>query len=96
MQITLSQEQSQILETLVKSGQYPSLELAIDKALLFLIDETVLPDVEQEPSYLAWIETTRQKIEVAQAQVRRGEVFKIEDVVAELRRKVQQAREAAS
>ncbi len=89
MQITLSQEQSHILETLVKSGRYPSLELAIDQALLFLIDQAVLPDVEPEPAYLAWVETTRRKIEVAQAQVRRGEVLKVEDVVAALRLKVQ-------
>lgn len=81
---------------MVKSGQYPSLELAIDQALLLLSDQTVLLDVEQEPTYMAWIEMTRQKIETAQEQVRRGEVLKIEDVVAELRHKVQRAREAAS
>ncbi len=89
MQITLSQEQSQLLELLVKSGRYASLEVAIDQALLFLIDQTVLPEIEQSPTYLAWVETTRRKIEVAQAQVRRGEVLKVEDVVAALRLKVQ-------
>jgi len=61
-----------------------------------LIDETLVPSLENEPNYLAWVETTRQKIEVAHDQVRRGEVLKVEDVLSQLRNKVKKAKEAAS
>ena len=43
MQITLSQAQTQVLETLVKQGQYPCLEEALNTALLLLIDDAGYP-----------------------------------------------------
>lgn len=93
MQLTLSQEQTQILETLVKQGQYSSLEEAINTALLLLIDDLTQSDVNNNPNYLAWVEETRKKIDIAREQAQRGEVLNAEDVLAQLRDKVKKARE---
>jgi Arc/MetJ-type ribon-helix-helix transcriptional regulator len=94
MQITLNQEQIQLIETLVKRGKYPSLEEAINTALLLLIDDISLSDTNDNPEYLAWVQATQEKINLAQEQAKRGEVLKVEDVLAQLRNKVQQAKEA--
>ncbi len=93
MQITLSQEQTHVLEALVKYGQYSSLEDALNTALLLLIDDVALSNANDSPDYLAWVNATRQKINLAQEQAKRGEVLNAEDVLAQLRNKVQQARE---
>jgi antitoxin ParD1/3/4 len=95
MQITLSKEQTQVIESLVKQGKYPSLEEAINTALLLLIDDISLFDTNDNPEYLVWAEATQEKINLAREQAKRGEVLKVEDVLAQLRNKVQQAREAA-
>ncbi|MFB2939079.1 type II toxin-antitoxin system ParD family antitoxin [Aerosakkonemataceae cyanobacterium BLCC-F154] len=91
MQITLSPEQTQILETLVKQGQYSSLEEAINTALLLLIDDLTQSDTNNNPNYLAWVEETRKKIDIAREQAQRGEVLNAEDVLAQLRDKVKKA-----
>jgi antitoxin ParD1/3/4 len=52
MQITLSPDQTQVLEALVKHGQYSSLEEAINTALLLLIDDLSLSDSSNNPNYL--------------------------------------------
>lgn len=91
MQLTLSQEQTQILEALVKHGQYSSLEEAINTALLLLIDDLTQSDANNNPNYLAWVEETRKKIDIAREQVQRGEVLNAEDVLAQLRDKVKKA-----
>jgi antitoxin ParD1/3/4 len=93
MQITLSQEQSQVLEALVKHGQYPSLEAAINTALLLLIDDVTLSDDANSSNYLEWVQETRKKIELAQEQAQRGELLAADDVLAQLRDKVKKARE---
>ncbi|MFB2835720.1 type II toxin-antitoxin system ParD family antitoxin [Floridanema evergladense] len=91
MQITLSLEQTQILEALVKQGQYSSLEEAINTALLLLIDDLTQSDANNNPNYLAWVEETRKKIDIAREQAQRGEVLNAEDVLAKLRYKVKKA-----
>lgn len=93
MQITLSQEQTQVLEALVQHGQYSSLEEALNTALLLLIDDVALSNGNDSPDYLAWVNATRQKINLAREQAQRGEVINAEEVLAQLRNKVQQARE---
>jgi Arc/MetJ-type ribon-helix-helix transcriptional regulator len=93
MQITLSQEQSQVLEALVKHGQYPSLEEAINTALLLLIDDLTLSESNNNPNYLAWVQETRKKIDIAREQAQRGELLEAGDVLAQLRDKVKKARE---
>jgi Arc/MetJ-type ribon-helix-helix transcriptional regulator len=92
MQITLSQEQTQVLEALVKHGQYPSLEEAINTALLLLIDDITLSDDDNSPNYLAWAQETRKKIDLAREQAQRGELLNADDVLAQLRDKVKKAR----
>ncbi|MDB9494573.1 hypothetical protein PN441_16250 [Spirulina major CS-329] len=86
MQVTLNPIQAEILETLVQQGQYPSLEMALNAALLG-------DDVQEEaesPRYAAWVEQTRQQINAARAQIAAGEVQTVDQVLAELRAKVQQ------
>jgi antitoxin ParD1/3/4 len=95
VQITLSQSQSEVLETLVKQGQYPSLEEAINTALLLLIDDVALPDADRSPEYLVWAEATRKKIDIAREQAQRGEVLEANVVLAQLRAKMQSAKEVA-
>ena len=92
-EITLSQEPTHVLEALVKYGQYSSLEEALNTALLLLIDDVALSNANDNPDYLAWVHATRQKIHLAREQAQRGEVLNAEDVLAQLRNKVQQARE---
>ncbi len=93
MQITLSPDQTQVLEALVKYGQYSSLEEAINTALLLLIDDLTLSDSSNNPNYLAWVEETRKKIDIAREQAQRGELLNADDVLAQLRDKVKKARE---
>ena len=95
MQITLSQAQSEVLETLIKQGQYPSLEEAINTPLLLLIDDVALPDADRSPEYLVWVQATRKKIDMAREQAQNGEVLEANVVLAQLRAKVQSAKEAA-
>lgn len=56
MQITLSSQQSKILETLSQQGGYSSLEDAIDTALVLLADEITQQNPDATPDYLAWVE----------------------------------------
>ncbi|PSB13324.1 hypothetical protein C7B69_20440 [filamentous cyanobacterium Phorm 46] len=93
MQITLSPDQTQVLEALVKHGQYSSLEEAINTALLLLIDDLTLSDSSNNPNYLAWVEATRNKINIAREQAQRGELLNADDVLAQLRDKVTKARQ---
>lgn len=96
MQIVLSQEQAQVLETLVKQGQYPSLEEALNTALLLLIETADLSNGDNSPEYVAWLEATCQKINTAREQAERGEVLEADVVLAQLRAKVQNAKEMAT
>jgi len=93
MQITLSQEQTQVLERLVQQGRYPSLEAAINTALILLTDEISLNESTENPEYLAWLAQTRQKIEEGLEQSKRGESLDGEAVIARLREKVKFAKE---
>ena len=96
MQITLSSQQSKILETLSKQGGYASLEDAIDTALVLLADAIVQQTPEQTldetPDYLAWVEQTRLKLDAGLQAADRGEVFTAEEVLERLRRKIETAK----
>lgn len=96
MQITLSQEQTQVLETLVTQGKYSSLEEAVNTALLLLIETADLPNEDNSLEYVAWLDATRQKINTAREQAERGEVLEADVVLAQLRAKVQTAKEMAT
>ncbi|NEO84044.1 MAG: hypothetical protein F6J87_07275 [Spirulina sp. SIO3F2] len=93
MQVTLNPTQAEILKTLVQQGQYPSLEMALNAALLQLLDE--VPTVTENPSYVAWMEQTRSQINVARSQIAAGEIQTVDGVLAELRAKVQRAKDSA-
>lgn len=92
MQVTLNPIQTEILETLVQQGQYPSLEMALNAALLGLLDD--VPEGAESSQYTAWVEQTRQQINTARAQIAAGEVQTVDQVLVELRAKVQQAKDS--
>ena len=94
MQITLSTQQSQVLESLSQQGGYASIEDAIDTALVLLADEVTQKDSEETPEYLAWVEQTRLKIEEGVKAVEQGDVLEADVVLARLRSKVEAARAA--
>ena len=96
MQITLSSQQSQILESLSQQGGYPSIEDAIDTALVLLADEIIQQSSEETPEYLAWVEQTCLKIEVGVQAVERGDVLDATVVLDRLRSKVEAARVASA
>lgn len=93
MQLTLNPLQSGILETVVQQGQYPSLEIALNAALLGLVDDGAA--VAHAPESVAWVEQTRSQVNAARAQIAAGEVQSVDGVLAELRAKVQRAKGAA-
>lgn len=94
MQITLSTQQSKILESLSQQGKYPSLEDAINAALVLLADDVTQQHLEETPEYLAWVEQTRLNLEEGDQAAERGEVLDAEVVIASLRAKVDAARNA--
>ena len=96
MQITLSAEQSNLLESLSQQGGYMSLEDAIDTALVLLADEIAQQNPDAEPDYLAWVEQTRLKIDAGIEAAERGEVLDADDVLARLRQKVNAAKTASA
>ena len=84
MQITLSSQQSKALESLSQQGGYPSLEDAINAALLLLADEVMQRDSAETPEYLAWVEQTRLKIEEGMRSAEQGAVLDVDDVLTRL------------
>ncbi len=92
MQITLSSQQSRVLESLSQQGGYASIEDAIDTALVLLADEITQQNSEENPEYLAWVEQTRLKIEEGVEAAERGDSLDAEVVLARLRSKVEAAR----
>ncbi|MEM9213175.1 MAG: hypothetical protein AAGD25_02415 [Cyanobacteria bacterium P01_F01_bin.150] len=95
MQVTLDPTQAAILSTLVNQGQYPSMQIALNAALLQLLEDAQNSDVLDNPDYAAWVEQTREQINAARAQIARGEVQPLETVLSDLRAKVQRAKDAA-
>ena len=94
MQITLSTQQSQVLESLSQQGGYASIEDAIDTALVLLADEVTQKDSEETPEYLGWVEQTRLKIVAGVQAAEQGDVLEADVVLARLRSKVEAARAA--
>jgi antitoxin ParD1/3/4 len=96
MQITLSSQQSQVLESLLQQGGYASIEDVIDTALVLLADEITRQDSEETPEYLAWVEQTRLKLEEGVRAAAQGDVLDAAEVLARLRSKVEAARAASA
>lgn len=91
MQITLSTQQSKIIEALSRQGQYASLEVAIDAALLLLAEKLTEQNTDLDPDYLAWMEETRLKIDEGAQDVEAGRLVDIGAVLSQLQNKVQLA-----
>jgi antitoxin ParD1/3/4 len=86
MSITLKPEQEQFIQSQIQAGRFATAEEAIDVALSLL--------EQSNEDYAEWVEDTRQKLDVAVAQIERGEVLDGETVMAQLQEKLNKAREA--
>ncbi|MDI9639181.1 hypothetical protein QQ054_38250 [Oscillatoria amoena NRMC-F 0135] len=88
MQITLSTQQSKILELLSQQGGYASLEDAINTALVLLADEVTQQHPDTNPDYLAWVEQTRIKIDEGFHAAEQGDFLDANDVLSQLRQRL--------
>ena len=79
MTIKLKPEQEKFIEAQVASGKYNSPEEVMDK--MFLVFERL------QSEYDEWVAETRKKVDVATAEIERGEGLDGETVIAELRQR---------
>jgi antitoxin ParD1/3/4 len=86
MSITFSPEQEQIIQVLLATGKFNSVDEVIQTALRFLAEET-LSDQE-------WLAETRTKIDEGIASLERGEGIDGETFVNQLLTQLKQAKEA--
>jgi antitoxin ParD1/3/4 len=86
MAITLSTEQEQIIEVLLATGKFNSVDEVIQTALRLLEEETF--------SAQEWIEETRTKIDEGIASLARGEGIDGETFVNQLLEQLQQVKKA--
>jgi antitoxin ParD1/3/4 len=85
MNIQLKPEHEQFIQAQIDSGRFSNSEEVIDIAFQLL--EKLNDDYQQ------WIEETRQKIDVAMAEIERGEGLDGETVVTNILERFQKARE---
>jgi antitoxin ParD1/3/4 len=88
MSITLTPEQEQTIQTLLKTGKFTTPEEVI-QAALHLLDE-------QHHSYQQWLDETRTKIDEGVASLERGEGIDGETFVNELLGKLREAKKSHS
>jgi len=81
MTITLQPEQEQFIQVQLATGRYASASEVIAEALALL---------EQRNHYDRWVEDLRDKIDLAAAQLDRGEGIDGETAIAQLRTYIQQ------
>ena len=86
MNITLTAEQTQLIQTKLQSGKYAT---AID-----LIDEALQLLQQRDDHYAQWLEETRAKVQIGLDQLDRGEGIEGELVVNQFKQTIQQMREA--
>ncbi|WP_414574551.1 type II toxin-antitoxin system ParD family antitoxin [Anabaena sp. CCY 9402-a] len=86
MSITLSPEQEQIIQILLATGRFHSVDEVIKSALRLLEEETI--------SNQGWLEETRTKIDEGIASLERGEGIDGETFVNQLLTQLQQAKKA--
>ena len=79
MTIQLKPEQEKFIEAQVASGKYNSPEEVINK--MFLVFERL------QSEYDEWVAETRKKVDVATAEIERGEGLDGETVINELRQR---------
>ncbi len=85
MSITLKPEHEERIQAQIQSGRFANSEEALEAALQLLDN--------WNDGYNSWVQETRQKIEVAIAQIDRGEVLDGETVIAQLQEKLKKARQ---
>jgi antitoxin ParD1/3/4 len=85
MNITLKAEIEQFIQAQLATGRYANAEEVISKALKLL--------EKQDKEYQEWVEETRQKVDVAIAELERGEGLDGETVVMQILDRFQKARE---
>jgi antitoxin ParD1/3/4 len=85
MNITLKSEIEQFIQAQIATGRYANAEEVISKALKLL--------EERDKEYQEWVEETRQKVDVAIAELERGEGLDGETVVMQILERFQRARE---
>ena len=85
MNITLSPEQRQFIQSQIAKGKYTNIQQVIDSALKLL--------EKQDQSYEEWLDETRQKVKIGLEQLERGEKVDGEIVIAQLAAKFQRIRE---
>lgn len=86
MNIELKPEHEQFIQAQIASGKFTNADEVIDVAF------QLLEKINSE--YAQWVEKTRQKVDVAIAEIERGEVLDGETVVMQILEKFQKAREA--
>ena len=85
MNIALKPEQEQFIQSQIDRGRFKSADEAVSQAFKLLEN--------QEREYQSWMEDTRQKVEVAVAELDRGEGVELDLVIARLQQKFQSAKE---
>ena len=79
MNIALKPEQEQFIQSQIDRGRFKSADEAVSQAFKLLEN--------QEREYQSWIEDTRQKVEVAVAELERGEGVELDLVIDRLQQR---------
>ena len=79
MNIALKPEQEQFIQSQIDRGRFKSADEAVSQAFKLLEN--------QEREYQSWIEDTRQKVEVAVAELDRGEGVELDLVIDRLQQR---------
>lgn len=87
MSINLKPEHEQFIIAQIASGRFTNADEVIDTALRLL--------EKLNDEYIQWVEETRQKVDVAIAELDRGEGLNGETVVMQILERFQKAREAS-
>ncbi len=85
MNITLSSEQEQFIQSQIATGKYTNIQQVIDSALKLL--------EKQDRNYEQWLDETRQKVKVGLGQLESGDKVDGEVVIAQLEAKFKCMRE---
>jgi antitoxin ParD1/3/4 len=85
MQINLGGKKEEFINSLLATGRYTDVDDILNKALSLLF--------EYEEDYKKWEDEVRKKVDVAIAELERGEGLDGETVIAMLQEKLRKARE---
>ena len=85
MNITLKPEQAELIQQKLNSGKYNNAEEVIAEALQLLS--------QRDLEYQTWVEETREKVDIAIEELRRGEGIDGDVVITQLKEKLRQVRQ---